>query len=771
MVPPLHLQQASMMATANYPKMLHAVAVINTLSHFSTVWGWIKVQALHEAEAVVIKQEQVNDLERVQKVEDCQLMLKDGQLRNMEIRCVELAHQESELESRHVQEDSQLDGQGFCAQVDSQYNCNLLLSMHYNSHVTWFDDQDSDGRQQPHVQPPHVQTPHFPLSLLSLRPPLLSSLSSPDTALAPPAAPSLVATSPGPGRWAPSPMAPTRSRLKLLAKMRTVGKKKEEGHQKQHRRAAHRPDIPSFTTSSTLCLSAWTHNGRLKSVPLRQSQLLQTAPRLGSHSPASIPSSLTSVHSSSSAIFECNIEPLTPSQPMHTSNPHLIPRSKGTEAIEQSVPSVLNSASIVLVSTSPEQEDFVSVPGRTRPEKELAAEPPESTIWIDQAANRNWYRDVESCYDQPELARPTVLTQQQQQQQNSLDTSQPLSTPTSVYFSTASISSMGSSPTTLEHPSDLHTPTHYSPGPVSPSDMYHGSLASMSASPLMSAGGVAPSVAKNECGEVAELYELCGPALLHPCLHTTFVFAHLICAGIGKSTHNMTTTSSSLCIATHMSHDSTIKTVMDASHTFNHLTCRPPTFHFRFSLSSPSPSELSLIARHGSGSACCSFFGGYVSWAWEMGTKPNGSNSLAIEVAGQNAHHRREEGRTSETASACSSLARCPLLHHIKHVVPERMELIRKVVKLQNSSMPHSTPPPIFYMNDISPPKIIALQMVTAKIDDALLAKTLINTSAPQCSFILHFLNFSVNILTRPSSNIGLGALRKCSRGSGKMLK
>ncbi|UKZ52718.1 hypothetical protein TrVGV298_006502 [Trichoderma virens] len=44
-----------------------------------------------------------------------------------------------------------------------------------------------------------------------------------------------------------------------------------------------------------------------------------------------------------------------------------------------------------------------------------------------------------------------------------------------------------------------------------------------------------------------------------------------------------------------------------------------------------SPSELSLIARQGSGSACRSLFGGYV--AWRMGDKADGSDSMADLVA------------------------------------------------------------------------------------------------------------------------------------------
>jgi len=44
-----------------------------------------------------------------------------------------------------------------------------------------------------------------------------------------------------------------------------------------------------------------------------------------------------------------------------------------------------------------------------------------------------------------------------------------------------------------------------------------------------------------------------------------------------------------------------------------------------------SPSELSLIARQGSGSACRSLFGGYV--AWRMGSAADGTDSKADQVA------------------------------------------------------------------------------------------------------------------------------------------
>ncbi|EPQ57677.1 hypothetical protein GLOTRDRAFT_127445 [Gloeophyllum trabeum ATCC 11539] len=138
-----------------------------------------------------------------------------------------------------------------------------------------------------------------------------------------------------------------------------------------------------------------------------------------------------------------------------------------------------------------------------------------------------------------------------------------------------------------------------------------------------------------------------------------------------------------------------------------------------------NPSELSLIARRGSGSACRSLFGGYV--AWEMGSKPDGSDSLAVEVAPQS--HWPEmravvcvvSGEKKDVGSSVGmqlTVETSPLLQHrIKYVVPERMEKISKAIKERNfdefakitmadSNQFHAvaldTTPPIFYMNDVS---------------------------------------------------------------------
>lgn len=144
-----------------------------------------------------------------------------------------------------------------------------------------------------------------------------------------------------------------------------------------------------------------------------------------------------------------------------------------------------------------------------------------------------------------------------------------------------------------------------------------------------------------------------------------------------------------------------------------------------------SPSDLSIIARQGSGSACRSLFGGYV--AWEMGQAADGSDSRAVEIAPR--EHWPEmhalicvvsdvKKGTSSTSGMQRTVATSPLLQHrIKHVVPERMAAISKAIlakdfdtfatlTMQDSNQFHAvaldTDPPIFYMNDVSR-SIIAL--------------------------------------------------------------
>ena len=70
--------------------------------------------------------------------------------------------------------------------------------------------------------------------------------------------------------------------------------------------------------------------------------------------------------SSSSAIFERDIEPIVSSSPPpahhHQPNPHRIPRAKTTEQLEQSVPSVLDSAATILIGMGKDDEVAVVSP-------------------------------------------------------------------------------------------------------------------------------------------------------------------------------------------------------------------------------------------------------------------------------------------------------------------------------------------------------------------------------------------------------------------------
>ncbi|KAG5335197.1 hypothetical protein C0989_001899 [Termitomyces sp. Mn162] len=138
-----------------------------------------------------------------------------------------------------------------------------------------------------------------------------------------------------------------------------------------------------------------------------------------------------------------------------------------------------------------------------------------------------------------------------------------------------------------------------------------------------------------------------------------------------------------------------------------------------------SPSALSLIARQGSGSACRSLYGGFV--AWQHGSAPDGSDSLAVQVAPQSHWPDMhalicvvsdDKKGTSSTAGMQRTVQSSTLLQHrIAHVVPQRMAHISAAIRardfdtfaritMADSNQFHAvaldTEPPIFYMNDVS---------------------------------------------------------------------
>lgn len=137
------------------------------------------------------------------------------------------------------------------------------------------------------------------------------------------------------------------------------------------------------------------------------------------------------------------------------------------------------------------------------------------------------------------------------------------------------------------------------------------------------------------------------------------------------------------------------------------------------------PSTLSLIARQGSGSACRSLYGGFV--AWEQGTQPDGSDSLAVQIAPQShwpdIHAlicvvSDDKKGTSSTSGMQRTVETSTLLQHrIAQVVPQRMRDISQAIlkrdfdtfaaiTMADSNQFHAvaldTEPPIFYLNDVS---------------------------------------------------------------------
>lgn len=142
-------------------------------------------------------------------------------------------------------------------------------------------------------------------------------------------------------------------------------------------------------------------------------------------------------------------------------------------------------------------------------------------------------------------------------------------------------------------------------------------------------------------------------------------------------------------------------------------------------------SEISKIARKGSGSACRSLFGGFV--AWEMGKLADGEDSKAVEVAPLShwpgikaailvvSDDKKDTPSTSgmQTTVQTSDLFQ----HRITEVVPKRFEEMKEAILAKNfekfgeltmkdSNSFHAvcldSYPPIFYLNDTSK-KIIKL--------------------------------------------------------------
>jgi diphosphomevalonate decarboxylase len=160
-----------------------------------------------------------------------------------------------------------------------------------------------------------------------------------------------------------------------------------------------------------------------------------------------------------------------------------------------------------------------------------------------------------------------------------------------------------------------------------------------------------------------------------------------------------------------------------------------------------TPTELSKIARQGSGSACRSLFGGYV--AWQKGEAEDGSDSMAAQVAP--ASHwpeiralilvvSAEKKGISSTAGMQATVNTSQLFKtRAEVVVPRHMELMEKAIKekdfesfakvtMMDSNSFHATCldtfPPIFYLNDTSRAVIRAVGAINEHAGKTIVAYT-----------------------------------------------
>ncbi|KAI9734732.1 MAG: diphosphomevalonate decarboxylase [Claussenomyces sp. TS43310] len=160
-----------------------------------------------------------------------------------------------------------------------------------------------------------------------------------------------------------------------------------------------------------------------------------------------------------------------------------------------------------------------------------------------------------------------------------------------------------------------------------------------------------------------------------------------------------------------------------------------------------TPTELSRIARQGSGSACRSLFGGYV--AWEMGKQKDGSDSMAVEVAP--ASHwpdmralilvaSSEKKGVSSTSGMQTTVATSDLFQRrAEFVVPKHMEMMKRAVQardfetfgkvtMMDSNSFHATCldtfPPILYLNDTSRAAMQTVQNINDKAGKIIAAYT-----------------------------------------------
>ncbi|KAJ4357644.1 diphosphomevalonate decarboxylase [Didymosphaeria variabile] len=160
-----------------------------------------------------------------------------------------------------------------------------------------------------------------------------------------------------------------------------------------------------------------------------------------------------------------------------------------------------------------------------------------------------------------------------------------------------------------------------------------------------------------------------------------------------------------------------------------------------------SPTDLSRIARQGSGSACRSLFGGYVGW--EQGSATDGSDSVAFQVAP--ASHwpnmravilvvsAAKKGVSSTTGMQTTVATSSLFAARANETVPRRMAEMQKAIQekdfeafgkvtMMDSNSFHATCldtyPPIFYLNDVSRAAIKVVESINAAAGKIIAAYT-----------------------------------------------
>lgn len=170
-------------------------------------------------------------------------------------------------------------------------------------------------------------------------------------------------------------------------------------------------------------------------------------------------------------------------------------------------------------------------------------------------------------------------------------------------------------------------------------------------------------------------------------------------------------------------------------------------------------SDISSIARLGSGSACRSVYGGFVRWY--AGSKSDGSDSVATQVA--DASHWPEmralilvvgdkKKETSSTGGMAVSVKTSELMRHrVDYCVPQRTELIVEAIKNKNftkfaeitmkdSNQFHAicldSYPPFVYMNDVSH-SIVGLVHKYNEISDKVKVAYTFDAGSNACLYLL----------------------------------